>query len=81
MQVSPQTVPFKDKPVLTSHYRSFVEAGVSPLEAFALMSDPAASAYFDEVLASGVRGPDCQMAGELFVKHIWYTVCTPPQKL
>ncbi len=45
------------------------------MEAFALMSDPAASAYFDRVLDSGIlRGPCCCMAAEILVKHIWYTV-------
>ncbi|CAL8471320.1 g10862 [Coccomyxa elongata] len=64
----------QDRPLLTSHYQDYVEAGVNPVEAFALMSDPAASAYFDNVLACGIqRGADCCMAGELLVKHIWYT--------
>lgn len=52
-----------------------MEAGVNAMEAFALMSDPAASAYFDRVLDSGIlRGPCCCMAAEILVKHIWYTV-------
>lgn len=65
----------KEKPLLTSHYKRYVEAGVNAVEAFALMSDPAATAYFDAVLASGILwGPACRMAGEMLVKHIWYTV-------
>ncbi len=65
----------QDRPLLTSHYQDYVEAGVNPVEAFALMSDPAASAYFDNVLGCGIqRGANCCMAGELLVKHIWYTV-------
>lgn len=65
----------KDKPLLTSQYKRYVEAGVNAVEAFALMSDPAATAYFDAVLASGIqRGPTCCIAGETLVKHIWYTV-------
>ncbi|KAK9918840.1 hypothetical protein WJX75_007441 [Coccomyxa subellipsoidea] len=69
----PATVP-KDKPLLTSQYKHYVEAGVNAVEAFALMSDPAATAYFDAVLASGIqRGPTCCIAGEMLVKHMWYT--------
>lgn len=75
MKISAMPQASQDRPLLTSHYQDYIEAGVNPVEAFALMSDPAASAYFDNVLACGIqRGADCCMAGEILVKHIWYTV-------
>lgn len=48
---------------------------MDPVEAFAIMSNKEASAYFDQVLAYGLEpGPQCELAGKLFVKEMWYSV-------
>jgi hypothetical protein len=64
-----------EMPVLTAHYHAYVRSGVDAVEAFAIMSNKEASAYFDRVLEAGLlRGEQCRLAAKIFVKEIWYSV-------
>ena len=62
-----------------SRFNRYVNCGVGQVEAFALATSPLASALFDRVIAAGLEpGVTVELAADLLVKEIWYTVRAAP---